>query len=102
MHIMRVQQLLVGHLSAAEFGQTFKVWRVLAVSLTNYKDPDDALVFESQGIGKKVAKTNYAEKGADLVSAYNDLHNYFSRFENEMSVTTSQTTAKKCEDWVRM
>jgi hypothetical protein len=43
MDVILVHQPLVEHPFAAGFGQTYKAWRSLADSLSNYKDPDGEL-----------------------------------------------------------
>ena len=58
---MLLQNLLVEHPFAAGFGQSCKAWRVLAVSLSNCKDPDGKLVYGAQGIGEKAAKKQFEE-----------------------------------------
>jgi hypothetical protein len=121
MDIMLVHHLLVEHPSAAGFGQTCKAWRALADSLSNCKDPDRKLVYGVHGIGKKAAKkkleelmvfikgyinhvpfesgTDDAEEGTELVAGIEDLLEIVSGLENEKCVITSQTAARKCEDW---
>ena len=59
MNIMCVHHLLVEHPFAAEFGQTCKAGRILAVFLRNFKEPDGKLVYEVKGIGVKTAESGF-------------------------------------------
>ena len=116
---MLVRQLLVEHPFAAGFGQTCKVWRALAASLSNCMNASRKLVYGIQGIGDKAAKkqfedlmvfmkgfichvpfesgTDDADGGTKLVAGLEDLFEIVSGLENEKSVTSSQTAARKNE-----
>ena len=105
---------------AAGFDQTCKAWRALAASLSNCNNPSGKLVYGIQGIGDKATKkrfeelivfmkgfighvpfesgTDDAEGGTELVADLEDLFEIVSGLENEMSVTSSQTAARKNED----
>ena len=120
MDIILVQHLLVEHPFAPGFGETCKAWRVLTAFLSNYKDPDGKPVYGVEGIGKKAAKmqfdelmvftkglighilfesgTDDAEGGTELVAGLEDLFEIISGLENEMSVSSSHTAARKSED----
>ena len=120
MDIILVQHLLVECPFAPGFGETCKAWRVLTVFLSNYKDPDGKPVYGVEGIGEKAAKmqfdelmvftkgfighilfetgTDDAEGGTELVAGLKDLFEIISGLENEMSVSSSHTAARKSED----
>ena len=123
MDIMLVRHLLVEHPFAPGFGETCKAWRALAAFLSSCKNPDGKLVYGIQGIGEKAAKkrfeelmvftkgfighvpfesgTDDAEGGTVLLAGLEDLFEIVSGLENEKSVTSSQTAARKNEDRVK-
>ena len=92
----------------------------MAASLSNCKNPSGKLFYGIQGIGEKAAKkrfeelmvftkgfishvpfesgTDDAEGGTELVAGLEDLFEIVSGLENEKSLTSSQTAARKNED----